>query len=337
MRTNCDVAIIGGGAGGLSAALVLARARRRVTVIDSGRPRNAAALHVHGYLGRDGARPADLLSDGRAEAGSYGATFTSGQVRDVATCEEGFRLSLEDGRRLTARRLLVATGLVDQLPDIPGMPERWGRDVLHCPYCHGYEVADEQLGVINSGPHAVQQATTVRQWSRDVILFTNGAPLDHEAVATLDALHIGVVTTPVSRMVLDDGRLTGVQVADGRVVARAAVFVAPSPVANDEAAVALGADTYQHRLGRFVTTDTVGRTSVAGLYAVGNVTDPAAQLITAAGDGSRAAIEINSDLIEEDVKDAVRAAADRDGSGARHRDTRTHEVLAVRHESGELS
>jgi thioredoxin reductase len=324
MRTNCDVLIVGGGAGGLSAALVLARARRRVTVIDGGRPRNAPAAHLHGYLGRDGARPADLLSDGRAEAAGYGATGTVGQVRDVTTCEEGFRVTLEDGRRLTARRILLATGLVDRLPNIPGLSARWGRDILHCPYCHGHEVADQPLGVINAGPHAVHQATTVRQWSRDVVLFTNGTTLDDEAAATLDALRIAVVTAPISRVIVDCDRLTGVQLADGRVIARTAVFVAPNPVANDEAAAALGADTYQHRLGRFVTTDTTGRTSVPGVYAVGNVTDPAAQLITAAGDGSRAAIEINSDLIEEDAESAVRRAAGSDGRTARGHDERAH-------------
>ena len=307
MRTNCDVVIIGGGAGGLSAALVLARARRRVVVIDSGRPRNAPAAHLHGYLGRDGARPTDLLSDGRAEAAGYGATLTNGDVRDVATCEDGFQVTLEDGRRLTARRLLLATGLVDRLPDVPGLSARWGREVLHCPYCHGYEVADQQLGVIDSGPHAVHQATTVRHWSPDVVLFTNGTSLDDEAIATLDALHIGVVTTPIRGLTADDDRLTGIQLADGRVVARTAVFVAPNPVADDEPAAALGADTYQHRLGRFVTTDTAGRTSVPGLYAVGNVTDPTAQLITAAGDGCRAAIEINGDLINEDARSTVHA------------------------------
>src|SRR5690242_19410688 len=146
--TSYDVAIVGGGAAGLSAALVLGRARRRVVVIDAGEPRNAPAAHMHGFLSRDGMAPHELLRLGRDEAAGYGVEFVSARV---ASIELGFTLLLKDGRSLEARRLLIAAGATDELPAIAGVEERWGRDFLHCPYCHGWEVRDQALGVIATG------------------------------------------------------------------------------------------------------------------------------------------------------------------------------------------
>src|SRR3954451_20054718 len=162
MTSQYDVAIIGGGAAGLSAALVLSRARRRVLVVDSGTPRNAPAAHMHGFLSRDGMPPADLLAAGREEVRGYGATITTGAVKELVRCDQaGFQVLLEDGERVSARRLLVATGLRDELPNIPGLQQRWARDVLHCPYCHGWEVRDQALGVIWNGPETVRYAQIV--------------------------------------------------------------------------------------------------------------------------------------------------------------------------------
>src|SRR3712207_5805934 len=169
-----DVVIIGGGAAGLSAALVLARARRRVAVADAGAPRNAPAAHMHGFLSRDGMPPRDLLAAGRAEVTRYGGVLIDDAVADV---DPGFRVQLAGGGTVTARRILVATGLRDVLPDVPGVRERWARDVLHCPYCHGYEVRDQPLGVLGGTPEAVQHAHLVRQWSADVVLFTHADAL----------------------------------------------------------------------------------------------------------------------------------------------------------------
>src|SRR5438067_3769203 len=150
MQTDSyDVAVVGGSAAGLSAALVLGRARRRVVVIDAGSPRNAPAAHMHGFLSRDGFPPAELLTIARGEIIGYGGKFVSGTVTAVApTGTSGFSLSVSDGHRITARRLLVASGLRDELPDIAGLADRWARDVLHCPYCHGYEVRDQRLAVL---------------------------------------------------------------------------------------------------------------------------------------------------------------------------------------------
>ena len=307
-----DVAIVGGGAAGLSAALVLARSRRRVVVLDAGTPRNAPAAHMHNFLSRDGVPPADLLAAGRAEVLGYGSEIVSATVTGIEATPTGFTARLDDGSTVPARRLLIATGLTDELPEVPGVRERWGRDVLHCPYCHGYEVRDQQLGVLGSGPKSVHQALLVRQLSPDVVFFRHTLPnLGAEDRERLAARDVRVVEAPVSGLVVEGDRLTGVQLADGSVVARSAVFVAPRFVANDanDATLAvLGAETERSALGTWVTTDPSGRTSVPGVWAVGNVADPAAFVIEAAAAGARAAAALNADLVDEDV---ARAMADR--------------------------
>src|SRR5687767_7374375 len=171
-----DVVIIGGGAAGLSGAVALARSRRSVLVVDAGDPRNAPAGHVHNYLGREGTPPGELLAAGRAELAGYGGQFVSDTVVGAGRVDGGFRVSLAGGRTVGARRLLVGTGLVDELPDVPGLAERWGRDVLHCPYCHGYEVRDRAIGILATGPSAMHQALLFRQLSDDVTVFLHTAP-----------------------------------------------------------------------------------------------------------------------------------------------------------------
>lgn len=168
-----DVVIVGGGAAGLSAALMLARARRTVVVVDAGTPRNAPAAGVHGLLAREGIAPGELLERGRAEVRGYGGHVVAGEAGAVGRAAEGFLVALTDGRSVRARRLLVTTGLVDELPDLPGLRERWGRDVVHCPYCHGWEVRDQAIGVLACGPMAVHQALLFRQWSADVTFFSH--------------------------------------------------------------------------------------------------------------------------------------------------------------------
>ncbi|MFL6056110.1 MAG: NAD(P)/FAD-dependent oxidoreductase, partial [Actinoallomurus sp.] len=169
LRDGYDEVVVGGGAAGLSGALTLARSRRSVVVIDAGSPRNAPAAGVHGFLSRDGIPPAELLERGRAEVCGYGGQVVPGEVDAVAREENGFSVALTDGRVVRARRLLVATGAVDELPDIPGLHARWGRDVVHCPYCHGWEVRDQAIGVLATGPLSVHQALLFRQLSSDVV------------------------------------------------------------------------------------------------------------------------------------------------------------------------
>jgi thioredoxin reductase len=299
-----DVMVIGGGAAGLSAALVLSRARRRVLVIDAGAPRNAPATHLHGYLSRDGIPPAELLAAGRHEVRSYGGDLVEGTVTDLVTDgRSGFWALLGGAQRISARRVLVTTGLRDELPDIPGLLDRWARDVLHCPYCHGYEVRDRQLGVLGGTAGAVRYAQVVRQWTDDLVYFT---PLDVLTAAErtqLLARAIGVVEGTIDELVIDDAdRLRGVQMHDGCVIPRDALFVPPRFIPNSTLLVDLGCDVDAEG---WVAVDNTGRTSVPGVWAAGNVVDPRAQVITAAGAGSAAAIALNADLVEDDVRNAV--------------------------------
>ncbi|MEV0375558.1 NAD(P)/FAD-dependent oxidoreductase [Streptomyces sp. NPDC050636] len=301
-RPGHDVVIIGGGAAGLNAALVLARARRRVALLDSGEPRNAPAAHMHGFLSRDGMPPSDLRAAGRAEIERYGAELIDGRVESIERfvgIERGFAVRLADGRTLRARRIVMATGLRDELPAISGVRERWGKDVLHCPYCHGYEVADQPIGVIAVQPLALHQALLLRQWSHDVVYFAHTGDVSADARRQLAARGIRIVGGQVSGLVVgDDDRMEGVGMADGSVVPRAAVFVPPRFIPNDALLTSLGCEK---DAADFVATDASGRTSVPGVWAAGNVVDPRAQVITAAGQGSAAAIALNADLLEEDV------------------------------------
>src|SRR4051812_10962665 len=303
MTSQYDVAIIGGGAAGLSAALVLSRVRRRVLVVDAGAPRNAPAAHMHGFLSRDGLPPGELLAHGHNEVKSYGGGSITGPPRTaVPDGPAGVWGLLADGQRIPTRRLLVTTGLRDELPDIPGLRERWARDVLHCPYCHGHEVRDRRLGVIGGSPGAVRYAQIVRQWTHDLVLFTPPDILTAPERSQLVARAIGVVEGAIEQLVVDDDRLRGVQMNDGCVVPRDALFVPPRFVPNNQLIVDLGCHVDDDG---WVTTDGTGRTSGPGVWAAGNLVDPRAQVITAAGAGSAAAIALNGDLVDEDVRDAV--------------------------------
>jgi thioredoxin reductase len=299
-----DVAVVGGGAAGLSAALVLARARRAVVVVDAGAPRNAPAAHMQGFLSRDGMPPTELLVAGRDEVAGYDGHLVSGTVTDVRPGDHGgFELSLADGQAMSARRVLVTTGLRDELPDLPGVRERWGRDLLHCPYCHGHEVRDQRLGVLGGTPDAVQHALLVRQWSSDVVFFTHTSRLTADEREQLVARAIGIIDGPVGRVVVEDDRLHGVELEDGRVVRRDAVFVRPTFTPNSDLLSGLGCATHDNG---WVVADPTGRTTVPGVWVAGNAVNPRAQVITAAGEGSAAAIAINAELVDEDVHDAVR-------------------------------
>jgi thioredoxin reductase len=303
--SNYDVVIVGGGAAGLSAALVLSRARRTVLVLDAGQPRNAPAAHMHGFLSRDGMPPGELLAHGRTEVDGYGGRVVAATVERIAVRREGdFEVGFGGGHEVTTRHLLLATGLRDELPDIPGLRKRWARDVLHCPYCHGHEVRDRPLGVIGTTPDAVRYAQIVRQWSGDVVFFAPDDLLTDTQRTELVARAIGVVEGSVERILVEDDRLCGVQMDDGRVVPRDALFVPPRFVPNNDLLVSVGADVDENG---WVRTDAGGRTSVPGLWVAGNLADPRAQVITAAGQGSAAAIAINAELVDDDVREAVLA------------------------------
>jgi thioredoxin reductase len=298
-----DVVVVGGGAAGLNAALVLVRARRRVAVVDAGDPRNAPAAHMQGFISRDGMPPVQLLEAGRAEVAGYGGEIVADRVTGI---DHGFAVHLAGGRALRARRVLVTTGLRDELPDVPGLRERWARDVLHCPYCHGYEVRDRPLGVLSGlvPGQALNLGLLLPQWSADVVFFPHTNELTAVEREQLVARGVHVADGEVTGLVVHDDTLRGVELADGRVVPREALFVSPRFVPRDELLTGLGCATGDD--GR-VLTDPTGRTSIPGLWAAGNVVDPRAQVVTAAGMGSAAAIALNADLVQDDVQRAVAA------------------------------
>ncbi len=292
-ENSYDVLVVGGGAAGLNAALMLGRARRRVVVVDGGSPRNAPAEHMHGFLSRDGLPPSELLKIGREELVGYGIELLEDQVSGL---EPGFTATLASGRELTARRVLVATGVHDDLPELPGLRESWGTDAVTCPYCHGYEVRDQPLGVLGTEPASVEHALLVRQWSPDVVYFAHTAPPSEADRERLDARGVKIVDGTVTAVRREDGRLTGIELG-ARFVPRAALFIRTQTVPHDELMRALG---YQE-------TDAMGKTNVPGVWAAGNVVDARATVIIAAAQGAAAGGALNHDLVTEDVRRAVDA------------------------------
>jgi thioredoxin reductase len=308
---SADVIVVGGGLAGLAGALTLVRARRSVLVVDAGHPRNAPAAHAHGYLTRDGASPLELLAAGRAEVAGYGGQIMTGTVASLARLPSGgFGVTLADGTSRRARRMLVATGLVDEYPGIPGLRDRWGRDVVHCPFCFGWELRDQPLAVLATGPQAAGQALMWRQWSQDVALFLHTAPRPiPEQVEQLAARGISLVKGEVAGVEVTGDRLSGVRLRSGQVIPRRAVVVGPQFEARHALLDNLGVSVAEHPLGigHQVTADATGRTAAAGVWVAGNAADVIAGVMQAAASGVTAAAAINADLTAEDTTAAVAA------------------------------
>jgi thioredoxin reductase (NADPH) len=288
INESYDVVVVGGGAAGLSAALVLGRSRRSVLVIDAGEPRNAPADHLHNYLGREGVSPLELLRIGREEVARYGVDVRPGRVSSARRTAEGITLLLESGGSVAARRVVLATGVVDVLPEVPGLAERFGRDVLHCPYCHGWEVADQPIGVIATGPDCVERALLFRQWSPDVVVLLHGRPEpEGEDAERLAARGIRCVPGEIARVVVEGDRLTGVELAGGEVVRRSALVVTTAPTSDT------------------TLLDLLGGPSAPDVTVVGNAATPYGGVITSAADGMMAGTILNHDLIVEETDAAL--------------------------------
>ncbi|CAM5298443.1 NAD(P)/FAD-dependent oxidoreductase [Streptomyces avidinii] len=312
--SSFDVVVVGGGAAGLAGALTLVRARRSVLVIDSGSPRNAPAAHMHGYLGQDGESPAALLARGRAEVTGYGGEIRAGTALAADRLPDGsFLVRCGDGTTVRAGRLLVATGLVDELPDVPGLGARWGRDVLHCPYCHGWEVRDQPIAVLADGPLAVHQAQLWRQWSARTTLLAHTWRLTAEDRELLAALGVDVVEGEVTGLAVQGDRLTGVTLVGGAELGCRALVVAPRFTARSGVLSSLGLPTVVMErdgaaIGTCVESDpATGATALRGVWVAGNVTAPMEKVAGAAAQGAQAAVAINTDLIEEEARRAVGA------------------------------
>jgi len=306
--------VVGGGAAGLSASIALARSLRSVVLVDAASPRNARAAGAHNVLGREGVAPLGLLAEGRREAEAYGVAVRVDAAVTVRRTGGGFAVGLKTGETLQVRRIVLATGLVDELPELPGVQELWGRSVLHCPYCHGWEVRGQRIGVLATSPLSVHQALLFRQLSQDVTLFPHTVEsLDDAAWDQLAALDVPVVTGLVSRLRTQDGELCAVVLESNQEFPVDAVTVAPRFMARGDLYEQLGGALTDHPMGGcFIETDPMGRTAVAGVWAAGNTRDLSAMVSAASADGVRAGAGVNADLIAEDAAAAVRARQESD-------------------------
>jgi thioredoxin reductase len=300
-----DVVIIGAGAAGLSGGLVLARAQARVLLVDAGAPRNAPATEMHGFVSRDGIAPTDFLAIARHEVTGYGGTILADTISTISGSAGSFTLSLGSGAVVAAKAILVATGLTDELPDIPGVRDRWGTLVHHCPYCHGFEVLNKRIVVIG-GPSrelSIKQAGLLRRFSDRVTFVPNSIELTDVERVRLDAFDITLIDGTVSHLVGQPGTLDGVALTNGTTIGCDAAFIAPRQHPNDELLRSLGCAV--DATSGLVATNEFGHTNIPGVWAAGNVVTPTAQVITAAGAASASAIAINGWLLQHDLDAAT--------------------------------
>src|SRR4051812_12059462 len=298
-----DCIVVGAGPAGLNAALVLGRARRRVVVLDNAQPRNYATHEMHGVLGHDGLDPADLRARGRAELAGYGVDVVTAEVHDAEVLDGVVRLRSARGADVT-RTVLLATGMLDELPDIPGFSGVWGTSAHTCPYCDGFEHRDERLAVLASGARGEHLAVLLRQWSGDVVLLSNGPhDLAADQLARVQAVGVPVIETPVVRLGSDNGRLRHVQLDDGQTLDRDALFFYVGWRLRNDVARTLGCEL---RDDGSIAVDANQATTIDRVYAAGNCSEPRALVPAATGSGTTAAVAINARLSFED---ADRAAA----------------------------
>lgn len=304
-----DAVIVGGGAAGLSAALILARARRRVLVLDGGEPRNRFAAHMHGVLGRDGSSPLDLVADGRLEVRAADGVVQTARVATAGREAHGFTLVTEAGASIRTRRMIVATGIRDELPDIPGLAEQWGRGVVACPYCDGYEARGGRIGVLAGSVAGLHKAQMLRPYSSEMTVLSgllDAVPA--EDLRTLSARGIRVDDRAVVAVTSVDGVLSGVEFADGSTLALDVLFADPAMVPLDAVLAQLDADREELRWGSWTARDETFQTSVPGLWAVGNVANPGALVPVAMAEGVAAAVAVNTAIIADEIAEALEAA-----------------------------
>lgn len=289
-----EVIIVGGSYAGVAAALQLSRARRRVLVIDAGVRRNRNASHSHGFLGQDGVDPAAIAAKGRAEVTAYPtARWIETRAESATRTENGFAVTLADGERHEGERLVLALGVIDELPDIPGVDERWGRSIFHCPYCHGYELAQGKIGVIATSPMSVHQAMMLPDWGTTTY-FTRGFDPTPEERA---GLHRRGVTLEKAQVIGIEEQAT-VRLSDGRALAFAGLFVAPKNRVAGTLAAGLGLEMEDGVMGRIIRTDPMTKeTSIPGVFACGDAALPAGSVSFAVADGARAGFGTHRSLI----------------------------------------
>jgi thioredoxin reductase len=288
-----EVIVIGGSYAGISAALQLVRARRRVLVIDAGVRRNRTAAHSHGFLGQDGRDPAEIAAKGRAEVLAYPtARWIETSAESVSRADNGFAVTAATGERLLAERLILALGVIDDLPDVPGVAERWGKSIFHCPYCHGYELNEGAIGVIATAPLSVHHAMMLPDWGKTTY-FTRGFDPTPEELATLERRGVTIEPAPVVRV---ENRAT-VRLADDRALSFAGLFLMPRNRIAGRIVADLSLETEEAPTGSIIKTDMMKTTSVPGVFACGDAALAAGSVAFAVADGARAGIAAHRSLI----------------------------------------
>ncbi|EZP69570.1 Pyridine nucleotide-disulfide oxidoreductase family protein [Sphingomonas paucimobilis] len=292
-----DVIIIGGGFAGLAAATYLARARRSVRVLDTGKPRNRFAEASHGFLGQDGSNPVEILATARTQLQAYDTVeLTGARANEARAIGEGFAVTLASGEEITARKLILAFGLRDELPVLPGLQERWGKTVLHCPYCHGFEFSDKPLGVLYRTPMSIHQAQLITEWG-PTTLYLNGAELAEDEAAALHTRGVRIEPVPVLGLAGEGTELSAVELADGRSSAVSALYIAPRSCLNSPVAEQLGARIDEGPMGPIIHTDGDKMTSVPGLYAAGDLARALHSVSWAVADGVTAGTSAHRALV----------------------------------------
>lgn len=292
-----DAIIVGGSFAGLAAATYLARGRRRVLVVDAGAPRNRFAAAAHGFLGRDGMAPGAILAEARQQVLAYPTVeLVAGEAVAATGADGGFTVRLGDGSTHESAKLLLAFGLVDTLPDLPGMAERWGTSVLQCPYCHGIEFSDRPLGVLHKAPMSAHQAALIREWG-PTTLFLNGAALEPEAVRDLESRGVAIEPGPVAGLEGPGTDLAAVRLADGRAVPVEALYIAPTSRLGSPLARALGCAVEEGMMGQMLRTGPDSMTTVPGVHAAGDIARAPHSISRAVADGAAAGASIHHALV----------------------------------------
>ena len=293
-----DAIIIGGSFAGLSAAMYIARAQRSVCIIDTGSPRNRFAAHSHGFFTQDGSEPGTMLATARSQVAAYPtATFIEGEAIGAARERDGFSVRLATGEALESTRLVLAFGISDELPAIPGLAERWGRSVLHCPYCHGYEFSGQRLGVLHVSPMSPHQAMLIAEWGPTTLYLNGASQPDDASLAQLQKRGVAIEPAAVRALQGEGAELSAIELADGRTSGVDALYLGPRTRLNSDMAQRLGCELDEGRFGSIIRTDDAKMTTVSGVYAAGDITRDVHNVTWASADGVTAGMAVHRSLV----------------------------------------
>jgi thioredoxin reductase len=293
-----DAIIVGGSFAGLSAAMYIARARRSVCIIDTGSPRNRFAAHSHGFFTQDGSEPGTMLATARSQVAAYPtATFIEGEAIKAAREPDGFSVGLATGEALESTRLVLAFGISDELPAIPGLAERWGRSVLHCPYCHGFEFSGQRLGVLHVSPMSLHQAMLIAEWGPTTLYLNGTSQPDDASLAQLHKRGVAIEPAPVRALRGEGAQLSAIELTDGRTSGVDALYLGPRTRLNSGIAQQLGCELDEGPFGSIIRTDDAKMTTAPGVYAAGDITRGAHNVTWASADGVTAGMAVHRSLV----------------------------------------